>query len=86
MSAQRVRQLEAHIRGNSGFSIQYLERVVRDTRNLFAASETSTVPRYSRSTLPGWGGLCISMMVPMITVRVAAVVPYRHAARFFYYV
>jgi len=40
------------------------DSVVRETCKRLAAVVTSISPRYSRNTLPGWGGLNVWVMMP----------------------
>ena len=42
------------------------DRVTRVTRRCAAARDTAVFPRYSRSTRPGWGGLCMRKGEPLV--------------------
>jgi hypothetical protein len=46
------------------------DSATRVTCKCLAASVTDTDPRYSRKTLPGWGGLCIRMVNTSVIILV----------------
>jgi len=46
------------------------DSATRVTRRCLAASVTDTGPRYSRNTLPGWGGLCMRMVNTSVIVPI----------------
>jgi len=46
------------------------DSATRVTRRCLAASVTDTGPRYSRKTLPGWGGLCMRMVNTSVIVLI----------------
>lgn len=46
------------------------DSATRVTRRCLAAAVTDTGPRYSRSTLPGWGGLCMRMVNTSVIVLI----------------
>jgi len=46
------------------------DRVTRVTRRCSAAADTGIFPKYSRSTRPGCGGLCILIATLVIIVMV----------------